>query len=72
MRRIPGVQSAAVALTLPYERPLNNGFRMVEGDDHERHTGEFVYSTPTYFETMRIPLLAGRAFRDSDTPESAR
>ena len=37
-----------------------------------RHSGEFVYATPTYFETMRIPLLAGRAFRDSDTPQSAR
>jgi predicted permease len=69
MRGIPGVQSAAVALTLPYERPLNNGFRMVDGDDHEPHPGEFVYSTPTYFETMRIPLLAGRAFHNSDTPE---
>ena len=45
---------------------------MVEGDDHAGHSGEFVYSTPTYFETMRIPVLAGRAFRDSDTPESTR
>uniref|UniRef100_Q028A3 Permease n=1 Tax=Solibacter usitatus (strain Ellin6076) TaxID=234267 RepID=Q028A3_SOLUE len=72
IRRIPGVDSAAVALTLPYERPLNNGFRMVESDDHEPHGGEFVYSTPAYFETMRIPVVAGRALRDSDTPQSAR
>ena len=72
MRRIPGVQSAAVALTLPYERPLNNGFRTVDGVDHDPHGGEFVYSTPTYFETMRIPMVAGRAFRDSDTPQRTR
>ncbi len=72
IRRIPGVDSAAVALTLPYERPLNNGFRMVEGDDHDPHMGEFVYSTPAYFETMRIPVVAGRALRDSDTAQSAR
>jgi predicted permease len=71
MRRIPGVQSAAVALTLPYERPLNDGFRTVDGVDREEHAGEFVYSTPTYFETMRIPVLAGRAFSDSDTPRTA-
>jgi predicted permease len=72
MQRIPGVQSAAVALTLPYERPLNNGFRTVDGEDRDPHSGEFVYATPTYFETLRIPMLAGRAFRDSDTPERAR
>ena len=69
MQRIPGVQSAAVALTLPYERPLNDGFRTVDGDDQQQHGGEFVYSTPTYFETMRIPIVAGRALRDSDTPQ---
>ena len=67
MRRIPGVQSAAVALTLPYERPLNDGFRTVDGVDRDPHSGEFVYSTPTYFETMRIPVVAGRPLRDSDT-----
>jgi predicted permease len=72
MRGIPGVQSAAVALTLPYERPLNDGFRTVDGVDQDPHAGEFVYATPTYFETMRIPVAAGRAFRDSDTPQSAR
>jgi predicted permease len=72
MQRIPGVQSAAVALTLPYERPLNNGFRTVEGTDQNPHSGEFVYATPSYFETMRIPVLAGRAFRDTDTPQGTR
>src|SRR5674476_406343 len=70
MRRIPGVQSAAVALTLPYERPLNDGFRTVDGVDAKQHGGEFVYATATYFETMRIPMLSGRAFSDSDTPVS--
>ena len=72
MRRIPGVQSAAVALTLPYERPLNNGFRTLDGDDREEHSGEVVYATPAYLDTMRIPLLAGRGLRDSDTAESSK
>lgn len=71
MRRIPGVQSAAVALTLPFERPLNNGFRTIDGEDRDPHSAEFVYATPDYFDTLRIPLLAGRAFRDSDTPGRA-
>ncbi|MEO8368190.1 MAG: ABC transporter permease [Candidatus Solibacter sp.] len=71
LRRIPGVESAAVALTLPYERPLNNGVRTLDGTDREMHTGEVVYTTPGYLETMRIPLLAGRALRASDTTDSA-
>jgi predicted permease len=70
IRRIPGVQSAAVALTLPYERPLNDGFRILDGDDPEEHGTEAVYVTPGYFETMRIPVLRGRAFLDSDTAAS--
>lgn len=72
IRRIPGVQSAAVALTLPYERPLNDGFKALDGDDPAVHGTEMVYCTPSYFETMRIPILSGRAFRDSDTPQSGK
>ncbi|MCX6631521.1 MAG: ABC transporter permease [Candidatus Solibacter sp.] len=72
MRRIPGVQSAAVALTLPYEQPLNNGFRALDGTDREQQIGEVVYATAGYFETMRIPLVAGRGLRDSDTAGSAK
>jgi predicted permease len=71
IRHIPGVQSAAVALTLPYERPLNDGFRILDGDDRSMHGSEAVYVTPGYFETMRIPILRGREFLDSDTPASA-
>lgn len=71
IRRIPGVVSASVALTLPYERPLNNGMRVVDGPEPEAfHTVEVVYATPEYLNTMRIPLLAGRNMRESDTAQS--
>jgi len=72
IRLIPGVQSAAVALTLPYQRPLNWNFRALDGDDSDGHIMETVYTTPGYFETMRIPLVKGRSFRESDTPDSAK
>ena len=71
VRRIPGVQSAAVALTLPFERPLNNGMRTNDGVDRDAHAIEAVYTTPGYFQTMRIPMLAGREFRDGDTMHAA-
>ena len=71
IRRIPGVQSAAVALSLPYDRPLNDGFRIADGDNSDLHGTEWVYVTPEYFDTMRIPLLGGRGLLSSDTAESA-
>src|SRR5262249_19700187 len=64
MRAIPGVQSAAVALTLPYERALNNGFRW-PGETQSQLVNA-TYVTPGYFETLRIPIARGRAFSDAD------
>lgn len=68
IRRIPGVASAAVALTLPYERALNTGFRL-PGDDTFRLTN-VVYVTPGYFETLEIPVLQGRAIDDGDREDA--
>jgi predicted permease len=67
IRHIPGVESAAVALTLPYERPMNNAMRTIDGFDRDQHTIELIYASPAYFDTMRIPLRAGRVLRDTDT-----
>lgn len=67
MRRIPGVQYAAVGLSLPYERALNSGVMLSDGKETGQQvmTGE-VYITPDYFETLQIPILRGRSFTDAD------
>ena len=73
LRELPGVESAAVGLSLPYERPLNDGFRRMDGpeaSDQDIIT-DLCYVTPEYFQTLRIPLLTGRVFRRTDGPSSA-
>jgi predicted permease len=72
LRAMPGVESAAISLGLPYERILNMGARIVNGDTRS----DFVfttatYVTPGYFETLRLPLVGGRSFRDSDVKTAA-
>jgi len=73
LRETPGVQSAAVGLTLPYERALVNGVTLSDGKEAGRQisTNE-VYVTPGYFETLQIPVLAGRTFTDADSADAQR
>ena len=72
MRRIPGVEDAAVGLSLPYERSLIMGGITIEGGKEEGQAADEVYVTPGYFETLEIPLLAGRTFTDADGPKTQR
>ena len=73
MRQIPGVQHAAVGLSLPYERTLNSGVTLSDGKESGQQvmTGE-AYITPDYFGALQIPILMGRAFTDADGPNSQR
>jgi predicted permease len=69
LRETPGIESAAVALTLPYERALNTGFR-VRGSERFDNTNA-TYITPEFFTALRIPLLQGRPFNQADAHGSA-
>lgn len=71
MERIPGVQAAAVGLSLPYERVMNDTVTFGDG----KHAGQrvqtdAVYATPGYFAALQIPVLAGRSFTDDDGPNT--
>jgi hypothetical protein len=71
MRQIPGVQNAAVGLTLPYERALLNSVTFSEGKEAGREiTTNEVYVTPGYFETLQMSVLAGRTFTDAEGPNT--
>jgi putative ABC transport system permease protein len=67
-RALPGVESAAMATSLPLSGRSN---RIVfETDDHPepeaRITGELIGVTPDYFRTLGATLLEGRDFSEDD------
>jgi macrolide transport system ATP-binding/permease protein len=69
IRRIPGVKNAAMGLSLPYERALNDGITLRDGSQAGQQVGaDSIYASPGYFETLEIPVVAGRTFLDSDGP----
>jgi predicted permease len=75
MRELPGVDSAAVALSLPYERALNTEFQRLDGRHvdtaSESQITNLFYITPEYFRVLRIPLLRGRVFSAADSATAA-
>lgn len=69
MRQIPGVRNAAVGLSLPYETILNDGVTLSDGKEAgQQEETDVAYVTPGYFDTLRMPVLAGRVFSDADSP----
>jgi predicted permease len=70
IRRVPGVRAAALARSVPFaNRPYDTGPIAVAGYNpsrDERPTSDYNVVTPDYFSTLGIPLVAGRAFGESD------
>lgn len=71
MERIPGVTKAAVGLSLPYQRGLNNGVAVEDGKQAgQRFMTSEIYITPGYFDALGMHLRAGRDFGNADTATS--
>lgn len=71
LRALPGVESASLPLAVPLGYPGHVGPVFVEGVSlapaQQPPTISYNSVDPNYFETMRIPLLHGRAFWESDS-----
>jgi predicted permease len=70
LKNIPGVTSAAVADSLPFDNNGGSSSFEIEGrtlppNDPGPH-GNIRTVSPDYFKTLRIPLLRGRAFTPED------
>jgi predicted permease len=73
---IPGVDSAATVTGPPLRPSVSGPIELVGVTDRDGRLksviGDNHLVSPDYFRTLRIPLLAGRTFRDDDRTEPWR
>lgn len=71
LEAIPGIQSATATDLFPLDggfTPIRWGNLEAAADAGKFLATDFQSVLPGYFETMHIPLLAGRTFTDGDNP----
>ncbi|HET7570534.1 MAG TPA: ABC transporter permease [Gammaproteobacteria bacterium] len=70
VRRVPGVEEAALTSSVPIERPpYGNGYTVpgrVELSDPRSPVGDMSLVTAGFFRALNISLLRGRTFNDQD------
>src|SRR5579883_983782 len=72
---VPGVQAVAGASSMPYTQHAWWRWVRVEGqpdDPRHRQTLQTQTVSPTYFSTLRVPLLQGRLLSRADGPDASR
>ncbi|HLJ50971.1 MAG TPA: ABC transporter permease [Bryobacteraceae bacterium] len=73
--RLPGVQSASLVSNLPLSGGRGGGPFSIEGRPYRTNgavpqAAVLYNASPAYFQTLHIPLLAGRTLEDRDTAEA--
>ncbi|HKW35672.1 MAG TPA: ABC transporter permease [Candidatus Acidoferrum sp.] len=70
VKAIPGVESAAHAIMVPFGGETWNDDVILEGSEQDAGVVWENFLGPGYFKTLETPLLAGRDFDDRDTVTS--
>ena len=73
MSTVPGVTSVGETSFLPLSGFSGGLDFTIEGRDNppgQKPNADLQFTLPGYFETMKIPVLAGRTFTANDTPTS--
>lgn len=77
LERLPGVESASITSSLPLEG-LNNLTVdvLIEGqpapEQGNTPSANYRIISPSYFSTLKVPLIKGRGFTDNDRKDSVR
>ena len=75
IRALPGVRSAVTATAMPFsDHSSGRGFT-IEGrtvDPGDRPSGMYQAASPAFFDTLHVPLRAGRLLNDSDGPDAPK
>ena len=76
LRRLPGVTAAAVAMPMPFTgSDWESNYRVVgrpKPAPGHSPSSNFAIISPSFFRTMRIPLLRGRYFTAADNAKSPK
>lgn len=77
LKTLPGIRSSGAVLSLPLGGDTFNVWRSYirEGrpaSPEESDNAAYLVTTPDYFQTLQIPLLAGRAFNDQDNEQTTK
>jgi putative ABC transport system permease protein len=73
-RSMPGVESAGITGSLPMYGADSAQFNIEPSSPQTAPTQQEVYfvaTSPGYFSTLKVPLLSGRSFQDTDSPASS-
>jgi putative ABC transport system permease protein len=68
---VPGVESAGAVNRLPMAAGNSSRSFTLPGGD-KSHDADLRIATPAYFKTMKVPLLRGRVFTDTDGNDDAQ
>jgi putative ABC transport system permease protein len=71
MRSMPGVESVGIVDSLPMQGAQSAGLKIET--QKSTHVDEiyFVSISPEYFSTLKVPMLSGRSFRETDGPAAS-
>jgi predicted permease len=72
VQAMPGIESAANAMLVPFGGSSSNQNVLVEGSDEDAGVVWLNFLGSGYFQTIGTPLLAGRDFNDQDTATSVK